>query len=135
MNLQMSFAERVSAYVDQSDELLDEIRRAATYLRQRQGYALWKLQAVTQLHKNSLLRLDDRTWVPKPETMVALAKLVERARAHRRGETFEFVEHPRPGRPRNAPVPGAEIKVTTPKLKKAGNGNGKSKRRRKTTAL
>jgi hypothetical protein len=99
-NLQTSsFAQRVTAHVDRSDALLSEIRRAAIYLRNRQGYALWKLQLVTGLHKNSLLRLHDPDWLPKPETMVSLAKLVERAQAHRRGETFDFPARRGPGRP------------------------------------
>ncbi len=99
MTIQTSFAEKVSAHVDRSDALLDEIRRAAAYLRSWHGYTLWKMQEVTGLHKNSLLRLRDRDWMPKPETMVALARLVERAQAHRKGKKFEFPARRGPGRP------------------------------------
>lgn len=125
MNLQAtSFAERVSAHVDRSDELLDEIRRAATYLRVRQSYALWKLQIVTGLHKNSLLRLQDRHWIPKPTTMVALAKLVERAQAHRRGESFEFPERRGPGRPPVYP----RLPLAMAPARKPGRSNGTTKK-------
>ena len=130
-------AERVSAhverYVEKSDELLDEIRRAATYLRTKHGYELWKLQDVCKLHKNSLLRLNDRTWVPKPDTMVALAKLVERAQAVRRGETFSFPERRGPGRPPKGELPACDHPVHK-LLKPRQRGNGKTKRTRQTKA-
>src|SRR3954464_10102345 len=43
----VSFTERVSAHVGRSKALLDEIRRAAAYLRNKQLYAFWMLEEVT----------------------------------------------------------------------------------------
>jgi hypothetical protein len=99
---QPSFSHRIEAYVDRVGSLLDEIRRATTYLRTKHGYTLLMLEEVCEVHKNSLLKLADAAWRPKVETLLRLATLVERAKAHRRGEVFSFPNHRGPGRPRGS---------------------------------
>ena len=68
--------------------LTSEVRAAARYLTRHHGYSLTTFASVTGLHKNSLLRLRDKSWTPKPETLRRPEKLVIRAEAKRRGETF-----------------------------------------------
>jgi hypothetical protein len=97
-----SFSHRIEAYVDRGLTLLDEIRRAATFLRNKHGYTLGMLEQVSGVHKNSLLKLTDPEWRPKMDTLQHLASLVERAQAHRRGETFSFPGRRGPGRPRGS---------------------------------
>ena len=69
--------------------LLNEVRAAATYLREQHGYSVSRFVMCTGLHKNSLLKLADPTWVPEPETLWDLDQLIIRAAAKRRGEIFE----------------------------------------------
>lgn len=99
MSVQPTFSHRIEAYVDRANVLLDEIRRAANYLRGKYGYTLAMLESVAKVHKNSLLKLADPDWRPKMDTLVRLGALVERAQAHRRGEVFRFPERRGPGRP------------------------------------
>jgi hypothetical protein len=80
--------------------LLNEVRAAAAYLREQHGYSLSGFVICTGLHKNSLLKLADPTWVPEPETLWDLDQLIIRAAAKRRGEIFEgeTIKRGRPGR-------------------------------------
>jgi hypothetical protein len=80
--------------------LTAEVRAAAKYLSRHHGYSLTILAGVTGLHKNSLLRLWDKSWMPKPETLRRLEKLVIRAEAKRHGETFhgEQIKRGRPAK-------------------------------------
>jgi hypothetical protein len=80
---------------------MDEVRAAATYLRDCHDYSLTVFAAVTGLHKNSVIRLSDPTWMPAPETLQLLDRLIVRAEAKRRGEVFPG-ETIKRGRPRNA---------------------------------
>jgi len=79
---------------------MDEVRAAATYLKECHDYSLTVFAAVTGLHKNSVMRLSDPRWMPAPETFQLLDRLIVRAEAKRRGETF-LGEMLKRGRPRN----------------------------------
>jgi hypothetical protein len=81
--------------------LMSNVRAAARYLNRHHGYSLTVFASVTGLHKNSLIRLPDSAWMPKPETLRRLEKLVVRAEAKRRGETFrgESIKRGRPSKP------------------------------------
>lgn len=78
-----------------------EVRAAAMYLRDCHDYSLTVFAAVTGLHKNSVIRLSDPTWIPTQETLQLLDRLIGRAEAKRRGEIFPG-ETIKRGRPRNA---------------------------------
>ncbi len=82
---------------------MDEVRSAARYLSELHKYTVKILAAVTGLHKNSLLRLTDLTWVPQPETLQQLDMLIVRAEAKRCGEIFpgETAERGPPRKKRN----------------------------------
>jgi hypothetical protein len=80
---------------------MDEVRASATYLIEHHDYSLTSFSDCTGLHKNSLMRLkNDLTWMPKPETVQQLDKLIVRAEAKRRGEIFpgETIKRGRPGK-------------------------------------
>jgi hypothetical protein len=79
---------------------MKEVRAAAAYLKEYHGYSLTVFAEVTGLHKNSLMRLSDPTWIPKSETLENLDKLIVRADAKRRGEIFPG-ETIKRGRPRS----------------------------------
>jgi transcriptional regulator with XRE-family HTH domain len=68
---------------------MSEVRAAARYLAKHHGYSLTSLARATGLHRNSLLRLPDKSWTPKSETLRRLEKLIVRAEAKRRGEMFQ----------------------------------------------
>jgi hypothetical protein len=68
-------------------DLMRDIRAAATYLNKLHGYSLMVFAHMTGLHKNSVMRLSDPTWMPKPETLQQLDKLIVRAEAKRRGRS------------------------------------------------
>ena len=85
--------------------LMSRIREAADYLRRCHGYSLASFRSCTGLHKNSLLRVPDRKWVPKPATLQRLDRLIVRAAAKQRGEIFrgETIKRGRPrGRKRSS---------------------------------
>jgi hypothetical protein len=77
---------------------MDEVRAAATYLKECHDYSLAVFATVTGLHKNSVMRWSDPTWTPEPDTLQLLDKLIVRAEAKRRGETFpgETIKRGRP---------------------------------------
>jgi hypothetical protein len=77
---------------------MDEVHEAATYLKELHDYSLAVFAEVTGLHKNSILRLSDPMWIPNPETLQQLDRLIVRAEAKRRGETFpgETIKRGRP---------------------------------------
>ena len=79
---------------------MGEVRAAATYLKELHDYSLAVFAELTGLHKNSILRLSDTEWIPKPGTLQLLDRLIVRAEAKRRGETFPG-ETIKRGRPRN----------------------------------
>jgi hypothetical protein len=95
--------------------LMKRVRDAVAYLTREHRYSLTVLASVTTLHKNSVMRLKDSSWVPRPETLELLERLVDRAEAKRRGETFKD-EHIRRGRP-PAPVSKPSAKKAPPKAK------------------
>jgi hypothetical protein len=78
--------------------LMGEIRDAARYLKMYHSYSLKSFEDCTRLHRNSLLRMMDPTWMPKPATLRKLDKLVVRAEEKQRGEIFpgETVKRGRP---------------------------------------
>ena len=78
---------------------MNDVRQAVGYLKKYHGYSLTIFACVTGLHKNSLLRLPDTSWEPKPETMRKLARLIDRAEDKRVGKTCAG-ETIRRGRPR-----------------------------------
>ena len=77
---------------------MHEVRAATAYLKEHHDYSLAVLAEVTGLHKNSVMRLPDLTWIPKPKTFPRLDRLIVRAEAKRRGETFpgETLQRGRP---------------------------------------
>jgi len=78
--------------------LMGDVREAATYLNKHHGYSLTNLARCTGLHKNSLMKLKDPSWVPEPSTLQKLDLLIIRADSKRRGETFpdEAIKRGRP---------------------------------------
>lgn len=81
-----------------ANALMNEIRDAHRYLTETHHYSLTVLASITGLHKNSLMRLSDEAWVPKPETLERLERLRLRAEAKRRGQVFpgETIKRGRP---------------------------------------
>lgn len=88
---------------EKGDQLLTRIRNAAAYLKETHGYALALFAQITGLHKNSVMKLKDLTWVPNAETLEKLEKLVEREAAKRGGRLFPG-ENVKRGRPPAAPI-------------------------------
>src|SRR5580704_5839417 len=82
------YAVKLAAANAAAASLMREVRAVAAYLQEDHGYSLTSFEAVTGLHKNSLMRLMDPIWVPKPPTLQKLDKLIARAEAKRRGEIF-----------------------------------------------
>lgn len=79
--------------------LMREIRSAARYLGQYHGYSLTNFAQLTEMHKNSLMRLKDPTWVPKTASLERLERLITEAETLRGGHPG--VQQPLPrGRPR-----------------------------------
>lgn len=77
---------------------VETARASAKYLRKHHGYSLASFAACTRLHKNSLMRIAEPEWVPKPDTLRKLDTLIIRAEAKRRGEMFpgETIKRGRP---------------------------------------
>ncbi len=73
------------------DSMLSEVRQAFFYLTReaepRYSMTMLSDPSVTGLHKNTLNRLHDATWVPTIETVERLEPLIGRARAKREGKT------------------------------------------------
>jgi len=95
------FAARLAEANACAAALMDGVRGAATYLNKHHGYSLTNLARCSGLHKNSLMKLKDPSWVPEPTTLQKLHLLIVRADAKRRGETFPD-EAIRRGRPSTA---------------------------------
>jgi hypothetical protein len=74
------YAAKLAAANAAAAVLMREVRAVAAYLQEDHGYSLTSFEAVTGLHKNSLMRLMDPTWVPKPPTLQKLDRLIARAR-------------------------------------------------------
>ena len=88
-----------SAALDAAGVLfMHEVRLATAYLKEHHDYSLAVLAKVTGLHKNSVMRLPDLMWKPKLKTFPRLDRLIVRAEAKRRGETFpgETLQRGRP---------------------------------------
>jgi hypothetical protein len=83
------FARSLEATQAQAKALMVQVRDAAAYLVKHHRYSLTVIAQVADLHKNSILRLNDPTWFPKPDTLLKLEKIIERASAKRFGETFD----------------------------------------------
>jgi lambda repressor-like predicted transcriptional regulator len=56
----------------QIDHLMDQIRAAAAHLVGTTA----DLAAITGLHKNTLARLFDKSWKPRPDTIAKLERLL-----------------------------------------------------------
>ena len=92
------YAAKFAAVSEAVAVLMREIRASAEYLRKYHGYSLSSFTTCTGLHKNSLLRLEDHTWVPKASSLDRLDRLIIRAEAKRRGRVFagEVIKRGRP---------------------------------------
>jgi len=107
-SLPSSFGAKYVAKLAQAEAaaagLMDQIRLAEAYLREDHGYTLKSFANCTGLHRNSLIKLKDRAWIPEPETLWLLDRIVVRAAAKRRGETFpgETIKRGRPKRATSA---------------------------------
>jgi hypothetical protein len=97
--------------------LMDEIRDSAKYLTENHRYSLTVLASITGLHKNSVMRLADRSWLPKPETLERLERLIKRAEAKRSGQIFPG-ETIKRGRPVEAAQSKRGAKRSTPAAKR-----------------
>lgn len=97
------------------DQLLTDIRSAASYLRTEHQYSLPTLAQLAGLHKNSIMKIDDPDWKPNGDTITKLEVLIDRAAAKKAGETFAN-EQRRRGRPLRR-----DRDTTTAPLTKRGN--------------
>ena len=81
--------------------LLSRIRDDADYLRSHWGYTLKTFEALTGLHKNSVVKLSSPEWDPDTQTLELLELIPAEAKLRR--ETGQgTVQPPRLGRPKSA---------------------------------
>lgn len=103
------FAQQLAATQAAAKALMADIRAAASYLTKKRGYSLTVIASKTGLHKNSVMRLSDRSWFPKPDTLAKLTTLIAEAEGIRSGEIA-----PHPGIKRGRPKGSANGKAPPP---------------------
>ena len=65
--------------------LMQRVREAAAYLTEKHGYSLECFATVTQLHRNTVMKLSNRSWEPTPDTLERLEELVIEASMLKQG--------------------------------------------------
>lgn len=118
--------------------LLRQVRLAVEYLRTEHGYSLKTFAGkdkngnpigLTGLHKNSILRLKDPSWIPNPKTLEALTELIREAEILRKGGNGRVKVTKRGRPPAAAKVARTTTTVPTPARKTATRSSSDTTRK------